>query len=415
MRAVHRHLLERLHQFAGTLQVGDELVGRLAHAGHEVLEPRAAQLLALDLLGEALAAPRQARGDRDGDAHRVVDLVGDAGHEAAKRGELLGLDEILLRQAQIGQGLLGPLLGGDQLAFRPLLGDGVAAEHVDGAGHLARLIAGGAAGHLEVVAAAHDLVHRHHELAQRLVDRARHADADDDDGEDEQEGDDPDLDVDLLQGAVEARLRHVLLAAEGRRHLVDGGRHAQRARVDLALQQLVLVVEAAGQGGEAAAQDAGPLAQRLERPPLQVAGGEIEHDGHRLLDGLGVAARVLAGLGRDGQIVGVGGQQGGVERLARLAERRPDQCPASLGLAVDDGIEAGHLLGGVENLLLVGLLQSGANIAQAIEAGEELLGGGGERVGLLGKGALQRGGQELGDQRGAAALDLHKELGRRPE
>ena len=41
--AVDRDLLERLDQLAGALQVGDELLGGLAAAGDELVEPRAAQ------------------------------------------------------------------------------------------------------------------------------------------------------------------------------------------------------------------------------------------------------------------------------------------------------------------------------------------------------------------------------------
>ena len=80
--------------------------------------------------------------------------MSDAGHEAAESGELLGLDEALLRVAQVGKRLLGPLLGGPQLVLGLLLGDGVVAEHLDGARHLARLVARPQARHLEVVVAA---------------------------------------------------------------------------------------------------------------------------------------------------------------------------------------------------------------------------------------------------------------------
>ena len=38
---------------------------------------------------------------------RVLDLVGDAGGQLAERGELLGLDQPILRRAQIGERLFG--------------------------------------------------------------------------------------------------------------------------------------------------------------------------------------------------------------------------------------------------------------------------------------------------------------------
>ncbi len=105
------------------------------------VEPRAAQLPVLQLGREALAAARQARRDRHADADRIVDLVRDAGDQAAERGQLLGLDQALLGVAQLGQRLLGALLGGAQLLLGAPLGDGVLAEHLDRARHLADLVA----------------------------------------------------------------------------------------------------------------------------------------------------------------------------------------------------------------------------------------------------------------------------------
>ena len=43
MGAVDRDLLERLDQFAGALQIGDQLVGGVAAAVDELLEPGAPQ------------------------------------------------------------------------------------------------------------------------------------------------------------------------------------------------------------------------------------------------------------------------------------------------------------------------------------------------------------------------------------
>ena len=95
-----------------------------------------------DLALELVAAARQARGDREADPDRVVDLVRDAGDEAAEGRELLGLDQARLRVAQLGERRFGAFLRGAQRGLGLALGDGVLAEDVDGARHLADLVAG---------------------------------------------------------------------------------------------------------------------------------------------------------------------------------------------------------------------------------------------------------------------------------
>src|SRR6201989_3075467 len=89
MAAVDRHLLERLDELAGALQVGDELVGGLAIALDEFHQARTPHLALAELEAEHLAPPRQGGGDRHADADRIVDLVRDAGDETAERGKLL--------------------------------------------------------------------------------------------------------------------------------------------------------------------------------------------------------------------------------------------------------------------------------------------------------------------------------------
>src|SRR5262249_57781450 len=86
--AVDRDLLERLHQLARALQVGHQLVGGVAPALEEFLEPRAPQRSRGDLLGEIIAAAREARRHREADADRIVDLLRAPGEPAAARAAL---------------------------------------------------------------------------------------------------------------------------------------------------------------------------------------------------------------------------------------------------------------------------------------------------------------------------------------
>ena len=139
----------------------------------ELVEPRAAQRRLLELVGEHLAAPREARRHGEADADGIVDLVGDAGDEAAERGELLRLDQVLLGVAQLGERVLGVVLGGAQLLLGLALGDRVVAEHLDGARHVADLVARRGAVDRAVVAAVGDVAHRRHQPLQRPPDALR--------------------------------------------------------------------------------------------------------------------------------------------------------------------------------------------------------------------------------------------------
>jgi len=80
--AVDRDLLERLDQVGGAVEVGDQLLGGLLAAGDELVELGAPDLPVADLLGETVGAAGKARRDREADADRIVDLVGDAGDES---------------------------------------------------------------------------------------------------------------------------------------------------------------------------------------------------------------------------------------------------------------------------------------------------------------------------------------------
>src|SRR3954462_10513555 len=118
MGAVDRDLLERLYQFAGALEIGDELLRGVARGLHEFFQLRAAQAaVALELGLENLGAPGKARRNREADADRVIDLVRDASDEAAEGGEPLGIDQILLRGIELEQRALGLLLGRAQLVL----------------------------------------------------------------------------------------------------------------------------------------------------------------------------------------------------------------------------------------------------------------------------------------------------------
>ena len=153
MRAVHRHLLERLDQFTGAVQIGHQLLGGVARGVDEFVELGAAQRLGLQFVFEDFGAAGKAGGHREADADRIVDLVGDAGDQAAKRGETFGVDQVLLRGVELEQRALGPFLRGAQFLFGLPLGDGVVAEHFDRARHRADLVLGLGALHLAVVIA----------------------------------------------------------------------------------------------------------------------------------------------------------------------------------------------------------------------------------------------------------------------
>ena len=118
------------------------------------------------------------------------------------------------------------------------------------------------------------------------------------------------------------------------------------------------------------------------------------------------------------QIIGVGGDQHGRERLAGFAERRPDLRVAMPGGAFDDRVEPGHFPGRAQHLLLIGLGDGGLHGAQFAKPVEEAVGdvfepldrsrqhrvGGGAR----GQGAEHRFAQQqdLGEQFGARLVDV---------
>ena len=117
-----------------------------------------------------------------------------------------------------------------------------------------------------------------------------------------------------------------------------------------------------------------PCLQPLQRHALQVVVGELGHLRDGFFDGLGIPAGVLGGRRRQRQIIGVGGDQHGGERLAGFAQRRPDQGLAVPGGAFDDRIQPGHVLGRSQHLVLIGFRNRGLDRAQLAEAVEEFIG-----------------------------------------
>src|SRR4029453_16697979 len=99
MAAIGGHLVDRLNQFSGALEVRDELVRSVATIISELGEQGTAQRTRSDLLGEVCAALRQRRGYRQADAHRAIDLVRNPGDETSECGQSLGFDEVALRFA----------------------------------------------------------------------------------------------------------------------------------------------------------------------------------------------------------------------------------------------------------------------------------------------------------------------------
>ena len=92
---------------------------------------------------EHFGAAREARRHRQADADRVVDLMGDAGDQAAERRQPFGVDQVLLRGVEFEQRALGLFLRGAQFVLGLALGDGVFAEHFHRARHRADLVPGG--------------------------------------------------------------------------------------------------------------------------------------------------------------------------------------------------------------------------------------------------------------------------------
>ena len=78
-------------------------------AADEFLELRAPQRRAGSHLGlELVGAAGEARRHRQADADRIVDLMGDAGDQAAERGQPFGIDQVLLGGVQFQQRGLRP-------------------------------------------------------------------------------------------------------------------------------------------------------------------------------------------------------------------------------------------------------------------------------------------------------------------
>ena len=239
VRAVDRDLFERLDQLAGAVQVCYQLLGRVARGAHEFLQLRAAQCsVGFELGLEHLGAPCEARGHRQADADRVIDLMGDAGHQSAERSQPFGIDQVLLGGAELEQRALGLFLRGAQLVLGLALGDGVFPEHLDRPRHGADLVPRARSLHLAVVVTRGDRAHRRHDLLQRQPDRERdqNADGEDDAEEDHRDRQHPARDV--AERPVERFLRLLFALPHLDRQIVDRADRLRLAGIDRIAQQI---------------------------------------------------------------------------------------------------------------------------------------------------------------------------------
>ena len=328
----------------------------------------------LQLVLERLGAARETRGDRQADADRIVDFMGDASDQAAERRQTFGVDQVLLGGIEFKQRVLRLLLRRAQLVFGLSFGDGVFAEHFHRARHLADLVPGAGALDLAVVVARCDRVHRRHDLLQGQADRERDQDAGGDDDAEEDHRDRKHLSGNVGERLVEGLLRLLLALAHLDRQFVDGAGCLGLARVDRVAQQFGAVGQLRRQFRKTVTQRRCPRVQPLQRHPLQIVVGKVDHHGNGLLDRLGVAAGLLGRRRGQGEIIGIGGDQHRRKGLAGFAERWPDQRIAVTGCALDDRIKPGHVTGRGQDLVLVGFGDRRLHPAQFAEAVEEALG-----------------------------------------
>ena len=250
-------------------------------------------------------------------------------------------------------------------------------------------------------------MHRRHDLLQRQADRERDDDAGGEDHAQEDHGDRQHPARDIGQRPVEGFLRLLLALAHLDREIVDGADGVGLAGVDGVAQQFAAVRELFRQFGQALAQRHGPQLQTLQRQALQVVFREIGHHGDRLLDRLDVAAGVFRRGRRNRQIVGVGGHQQRRERLARLAERGPDQRVAVAGRALDDRVEPGHVARRRQHLFVVGLGNRRLHRAQFAKAVKEFAG---DALELLDRPRQHRVGRGARGQRAQHGLAQQQDL-----
>ncbi len=191
--AVDRDLLEGLDQVGGAIEVGDQLLGRFVAAGDEFVELGATDTAPSRIVGrEMVAAACKARRHRQADADRVVDLVRDAGDQAAERRQLLRFDQALLRFLQLPQRSFRAVLRCLQLHLGLAFGDGVLAEHLNGPRHFADFVARIDVARRTGVVAGHDGMHGVHQRAQWPHDAGGDRQADQDRNRQRQQRDDRD-------------------------------------------------------------------------------------------------------------------------------------------------------------------------------------------------------------------------------
>ena len=80
--AIDGYLFEGLHELAGALKVGNELIGGIAVDFQELTKSRSPQRSGRNLVGKILAAPGEARSNGQADPDWIVDFMCHAGHQA---------------------------------------------------------------------------------------------------------------------------------------------------------------------------------------------------------------------------------------------------------------------------------------------------------------------------------------------
>ena len=235
-----------------------------------------------DLGAKIVAAAREARRHRQADADRIVDLVRDAGDQAAERGELLGLDQASAASPAARAARFSACsFEAAQLVLGLALGDGVLAEHLDRARHLADLVARlGAARRSAVVLRPRSRASRSSApaaaaLMLRAIARPISTTIDQEDDRD---------DRDLRDRCRPACWSKPLLRLRSRcAHLADrlsmAVDHRGLIAVDRLAQQLRRgSAKCSARLSMPVAEHDGALRQRAERAALQIVVGEVEHD-----------------------------------------------------------------------------------------------------------------------------------------
>ena len=117
---VGSHLLERLDQLGGMIEIGNQLRRRLVGDFQEVIQRRALEFALRELAGNHGGLAFQRRSNRQAGAHGRVDFVRNSRHQASKGCELFRFDQKVLGLLQIMQCALGRVPCAAQLALAGL-------------------------------------------------------------------------------------------------------------------------------------------------------------------------------------------------------------------------------------------------------------------------------------------------------